>query len=381
MDYVDRFVDNISHMTKREKIVKLCHMVAYSNKEYFNMNRVYEKFQKILDKKTIDKTLASCGASHFVHPWDVVEKHFNALNKTDAGKAVLKMPYSFLDRLVPLRDDNSIKLRHRDIKDVILSDERNFLIKFSEKIIPTTYYGYHVELWREVGIDAMICEALINRGHPPYGLMKAMVQNLHSWVWNNSPQKIFDLFSAMQLQNVPVEYYLKRGDVVPIDNPSEVFSRLKNGSYLTENILRIFLENFPKDIRMEDVIQEGSIELAIEYYDPESNFDWSPYTTQLVNMIDESPGVLQILKTISTDRLLSNARNISKMPWIKPKDMENYFKNLESSSEEAQCAICLDVVSHIDAQIKTACNHTYHYRCFDKIIDKSSCPMCRQKMF
>lgn len=379
MDYVDRFIDNISHMSKRDKIVKFEHMITYSSKEYFIDNRVYDKFLRVLDKGVLDKTLASSGASHFVHDWDVVEKHFKSLSMTGAGKALMRMPFSSIDKLVPLRDDDSIRLKLKTIKQLILCHERTILIKYSDKIIPTTYFGYHPDLWRQIGIDAMICEVNINRNYPVSRMLMSMINNLHGWIWNNSNQKIFELFSVMRLQDIPDEYYLKRGDVVPIDDPADTFSRLKIKNYVTENILRIFLLNFPKSVPLNDIISEGSIGLAIEHYDPESNFSWAPYAAQLVNMLDDSPGVLQILKTIDTNILLRNGKNISKMPWIKSQDMVKYFKDLELR-EDSCCVICLDNISEIDAQVKTRCGHVYHYECFTKIPNKFSCPMCRQQM-
>ena len=99
--------------------------------------------------------------------------------------------------------------------------------------------------------------------------------------------------------------------------------------------------------------------------------------SDLVDIYDEIPQVEAILKTVDIQTILKNGKNISKFSWITHDHMEKFFDNRGDDT----CAICLGSLNENQAIIKTACNHTFHYKCFGQVRDKSACPLCRQDPF
>lgn len=363
--------------TDMYKIIDELLLKGYSREEY-DEYQFSEIFKKYLTPSRINSVVASNGIAHYITN-DVEEllKIFKKLSTRDAKRAFFAVPYSHIPLLMSMREDSSIALTHGEVENLMRTD-RDIIKKFHKKFKqPTTvYYQKSMWLWQTEGVDAMLCDYLLDNRNKQ--CIIDLLNRVHVWIRQSPVKEVVELYETMDCE-VPGYYRLLNNqiDMIKPDEVPEIAEMIKkHSSYrISEGVLRALFFDLDAKPDIDFTIKQGYMGLALDLYDGDMEIDWSNYTEDLVDNMENFPIIEHLLKTIPPQNLLKYGKNISKFTWITHKDMIDYF---HSKDDGTVCPICLDDITGAKASISTACGHKFHYDCFSGVTNKHSCPMCRQ---
>ena len=269
-------------------------------------------------------------------------------------------------------------LSHKSIQ-ALVEFERHIIRKYSSKFITGKFplSLNKIDLSNNAA-DKLICLCLIDDSDVTSRIIRELLDEYHPWVYRSPVKLIVELYELIDLE---VPDFLRLANMQPElvkGNPNHIMVMLESHDIqITENMLKLLYRDMGAEADIPLVMEYGYTRLAVELYDPEKNVNWSQYVSELVDIYDEMPQVEAILKTLDIQTILKNGKNISKFSWITHDHMEKFFDNMGNDT----CAICLGSLTENQAIIKTVCNHTFHYKCFRQVRDKSACPLCRQNPF
>ena len=350
---------------------------GYSREEY-DEYQFLEIFKKYLTPARINSVMAANGIAHYItNGAGELSKIFKKLSARDAKRAFFAVPYSHIPLLMYVREDNSMPLTGSEAENLMRTDRviiKTFYKKFKKP--NTRYYQNSMWLWQAEGVDAMLCDYLLDNRNKD--CIVNLLDKVHAWIRPSPVKEVVELYEAMDC-DVPGYYRLLNGQVdmiEPNEVPNVVEMIKKHPSYrMSEGVLRSLFFDLDAKPDIDFVLKQGYMELALDLYDGDTEFDWSKYTEDLVDNLGNFPIIEHLLKTIPPQNLLKYGKNISKFTWITQKDMIDYF---QSNDDGTVCPICLDDITGAKASISTACGHKFHYDCFSRVANKHSCPMCRQ---
>ena len=351
---------------------------VYSRK-HFDEYGFYPIFVDTVGERAADKQLAIRGNLQYVK--DDVQAMayiYGNLNRYDAKRALLSVPSCQIPILMSARDDKSIYLSHKSIQ-ALVEFERHIIRKYHSKFITGKFPISITKIdMSNNAAEKMICLCLIDSSGDTCHIVRGLLDKYHPWVYRSPVRLIVELYELLDLE-VPdflcianLQPELVKGD------PNHIMVMLETHDIqITENMLKLLYRDIGAAADIPKIMEYGYTQLAVELYDPSKNVNWSQYVSELVDIYDEMPQVEEILKTLDIQTILKNGKNISKFSWITHDHMEKFFDNKDDDT----CAICLGSLTENQAVIKTVCNHTFHYKCFRQVRDKSACPLCRQDPF
>jgi hypothetical protein len=353
-------------------------------KEYtlynFEGYNLYQIFLEYLPHRVIDTLLMDHGMIQYVYKTeDKLTNIYKKLTRTVAKKVFWKIPGNQMDLFMSARPDKSIVLTRSQIDTLMGMETRKLFKKYHNKF-KATKYPLNVEwLYRGARTARVIINTcLLDNCESVWDRAVELIDS--SYVGCLSPAgDMVELYDLLGIQ-VP-DYYrvLNNQPELVQGNPNHILGMLETtGAEITEPILETIYVSLKAIPDIPKLMEYGCTKLAVELYDTNQKVDWKLYISEIAELYDELPAVAHILKTIDTQEILKVGKHISKMSWITHSDMKEFFDNGTDTSNS--CAICLGELSGCgDATIKTKCNHSFHYNCFGKIQDKSSCPLCRQQ--
>ena len=358
----------------------LCSILSkgYSRK-HFDEHGFYPIFIDSVGEREVDKQLAIRGNLQYVKDniQTMVDIYGN-LNRYDAKRALMNVPSCQIPVLMAGRDDKSIYLSHESIR-ALVEFERPIIRKYSSKFITGKFpLSINKLNLSNNAADKLICLCMIDSSGVTCQIVTSLLDEYHPWVYRSPVKLIVELYEVIDLE---VPDFLRLANLQPElvkGDPNHIMVMLETHDIqITENMLKLLYRDMGAEADIHKIMEYGYTRLAVELYDPSKNIDWSQYVSDLVDIYDEIPQVEAILKTVDIQTILKNGKNISKFSWITHDHMEKFFDNRGDDT----CAICLGSLNENQAIIKTACNHTFHYKCFGQVRDKSACPLCRQDPF